>query len=84
MNNKKNVLYFEGNSMRDLHDNIDEWQEKNQKRLLSLSIEKDGGKFCCVGLSNPSEVTIVDSNGKSCIEKSTSSLASNAFIRCNR
>lgn len=31
------------------------------KRLLSTSIEKDGDKFCCIALSNPTEVSIVNS-----------------------
>jgi len=34
------------------------WQNDNQKRLLSLSIQKDGTVFCCIALTNPTEVFI--------------------------
>ena len=57
--NKRNLLYFEAASMAQLYDCMNNWQVENNKRLLSLSIEKDGGKFCCIGLSNPSEVVIM-------------------------
>ena len=30
-NNKHNMLYFEGSSMRELHNNMDEWQRNNKK-----------------------------------------------------
>jgi len=63
-NNKENSLYFESLTMRGLFDQIQCWQKNNGKRLLSTSIEKDGDKFCCIALSNPSEVTLVDSLGK--------------------
>jgi hypothetical protein len=58
--NKRNLLYFEAVSMRELFDSIQIWQNENDKRLLSLSIERDGGKFCCIALTNPSEMIIVD------------------------
>ena len=59
-NNKRNILYFESNSMKDLHDNMNEWQVENKKRFLSLSINEDQGKYCCIALTNPTEVVIVD------------------------
>ena len=66
MENKKNLLYFEGSSMKELYQNMEDWQNENQKRLLSLSIEKEDDIYCCIGLSNPTEVTIVDFLGDVC------------------
>ena len=63
-NNKHNILYFEGQSMKQLHSNMDEWQKDNQKRFLSMSINKDGDNYCCIALINPlglvSEVLIAN------------------------
>ena len=61
--NKLNILYFEGSSMRELHDTMDGWQQKNRKRFLSMGIQKESEKFCCIALTNPSEVIIVDGDG---------------------
>ena len=58
-NNKHNILYFEGSSMRVLHNTMDEWQKENEKRFLSMSVNKDGDSYCCIALTNPSEVVIV-------------------------
>ena len=58
--NKQNLLYFEALSMRGLHERMEEWQNENQKRFLSVSIERDNGKVCCIALTNPTEVIIVD------------------------
>lgn len=46
--------------MRELYDCMHEWQVANQKRLLSVSVQQDSGRFCCIALTNPSEVVIVD------------------------
>ena len=59
-NNKHNILYFEGSSMRVLHNTMDEWQKENEKRFLSMSVNKDGDSYCCIALTNPSEVVIVN------------------------
>lgn len=59
--NKKNIIYFENRTMRGLFEDIEAWQNTNMKRLLSTSIERDGDNFCCIALSNPTEVSIVDS-----------------------
>ena len=59
--NKRNLLYFEAPSMRKLHKEMDEWQEENRKRLLSITINKDGENYCCIALTNPTEVVICDS-----------------------
>lgn len=58
--NKNNLLYFESDSMRGLYETMVEWQHANSKRLLSTNIQQDNGKYCCIALSNPSEVFIVD------------------------
>jgi hypothetical protein len=56
--NKHNLHYFEGKSMKDLYETIEKWQKTNGKRLLSTAIQKDKGKFCCIALCNPTEVII--------------------------
>ena len=60
--NKRNLQYFENASMKGLYGDMEDWQNTNQKRLLSTSIQKDGDMFCCVALSNPSEVIICNSD----------------------
>jgi hypothetical protein len=62
--NKRNILYFESSSMRKLYKRLREWQRKNNKRFLSISIHKDNGKFCCIALTNPTAVVIADGDGK--------------------
>ncbi len=61
--NKHNLLYFENESMRGLYEDMEAWQNGNNKRLLSVSIETDAGKFCCIALTNPTEVVIVTGSG---------------------
>jgi hypothetical protein len=61
--NKRNLLYFECDTMRGLFDSMENWQNANNKRLLSLSIQQDGGNFCCIALTNPSEVVITNYRG---------------------
>jgi hypothetical protein len=58
--NKRNIHYFEASSMRDLYSVIDEWQIESKKRLLSINVERDGDSFCCIALTNPTEVIIMD------------------------
>ena len=57
------LLYFESSSMRGLYDCMETWQTTNQKRLLSISIQQDGGSFCCIALTNPTEVVITNTKG---------------------
>ncbi len=57
-NNKRNLLFFEAASMRGLHAMLDTWQEENQKRFLSVCVQRDGDWFCCIALTNPTEVII--------------------------
>jgi hypothetical protein len=62
--NKFNLLYFEGSSMKELYDTMENWQITYRKRLLSTNIQKDKGKFCCIALSNPTEVVICSGSGE--------------------
>jgi len=61
--NKRNLQYFEAQSMEGLFDALQTWQLEHEKRFLSLDIQNDQGKFCCIALTNPSEVVITDSSG---------------------
>ena len=58
--NTRNLHYFEAPSMRKLFTKLEEWQAENQQRLLSVSVLNDQGVFCCIALTTPSEVIIVD------------------------
>ena len=62
--NKRNLLFFEAPTMRELFADMDEWQATNRKRLQSVSVQPDGDGFACIALSNPTEVIIVDGYGK--------------------
>ena len=57
--NKHNVLDFESCSMRKPHGCFGKWPSANHKRFLTTSIRRDRGKFCCLALTNPSEVVIL-------------------------
>jgi hypothetical protein len=59
-NNKRNLRYFEAQSMRDLYEGMESWQIEHQKRLLSVNIQREEHGFSCIALTNPSEVIIVD------------------------
>jgi len=61
--NKHNVHYFQGSSMKSLYTAIEGWQNQNKRRFLSLSIERDGDNFCCIALTNPTEMIIVRGEG---------------------
>ena len=61
--NKRNLLYFEAPSMKELFAEMDEWQATHRKRLQSVSIQPDGGSFAAIALSNPTEVIIVNGYG---------------------
>ena len=61
--NKQNLLYFESHSMKSLYEDVEAWQEKNGKRLLSANIQKEGERFCCVALTNPMEVALCSADG---------------------
>jgi hypothetical protein len=61
--NKRNLVYFEDRSMPGLYASMDEWQQANKRRLLSVSIQQDGGNYCCIALTNPTEVVITSGDG---------------------
>lgn len=61
--NKHNIHYFESSSMRGLYESIDTWQHANNRRLLSISIQQDGDNYCCIALTNPTEVIITNHDG---------------------
>jgi len=58
--NKRNLHWFEAPSMRELYTSLDEWQTQHRKRFASLSVQQDGSTFCCIAVTNPTEVIIVD------------------------
>jgi hypothetical protein len=58
--NKRNLHYFEASSMRQLFAVVDAWQVEHRTRFLSLNVERDGDGFCCIALTNPMEIIIVD------------------------
>ena len=43
-----------------LYEQLQSWQDDQQKRLLSTNIQLDCGKYCCIALTNPTEVVITD------------------------
>lgn len=63
--NKRNLVYFENPSMRGLYASMDEWQQVNNRRLLSISVQQDRGNYCCIALTNPTEVVITSIDGNS-------------------
>jgi hypothetical protein len=62
--NKRNLIYFENPSMRGLYECMDEWQQANNRRLLSISVQQDSGNYCCIALTNPTEVIITSPDGR--------------------
>ena len=63
MKNKQNLQFFEATSMKGLYKNMQEWQVKNEKRLLSTDIQQDGDMFTCIALTNPTEVVLCNDEG---------------------
>jgi hypothetical protein len=61
--NKHNLVYFENPSMHGLYACMEEWQHANNRRLLSISVQPDGGNYCCIALTNPTEIVITDEDG---------------------
>lgn len=61
--NKNNLMYFESSTVKGLYETMENWQKTYKKRLLSTNIQKDKGKFCCIALTNPTEVIIMDGGG---------------------
>ena len=67
--NKLNLQYFESTSMRGLYEMIENWQQENRKRLLSVNVQKDGENFCCIALTNFMEVWVSGPSGLSVHER---------------
>jgi len=72
--NKRNLHYFEESSMRDLYAAIEAWQLESKHRLLSLDIQRDADRFCCIALTNPMEVIIMDGYGEGGVDVSDHAL----------
>lgn len=62
--NKRNLVYFENPTMRGLYGSMEEWQQTSNRRLLSVNVQHDGDNFCCIALTNPTEVVITSVDGK--------------------
>ena len=62
--NRRNLIYFENSSMRRLYLSMEEWQEVNNRRFLSISIQQDNGNYCCIALMSPAEVVITSADGR--------------------
>jgi hypothetical protein len=63
LRDKHNVLFFSAASMRELYDQISNWQKEHQKKILSFDIHRDQDEFCAIVATNPMEVIIVDGKG---------------------
>jgi hypothetical protein len=61
--NKRNLVFSESPSMRRLYECMDEWQQANNRRLLSVSVQRDEDNYCCIALTNPTEVVITSLHG---------------------
>ena len=73
--NKHNLQFFEASSMQGLYALMNSWQSESRKRFLSVSIQVDRGMFCCIALTNPTEVVICDGNGQDQARVLTGSLS---------
>ncbi len=58
--NKRNLQDFEAPSVRELFAAMQAWQVDNNQRFHSLHVEHDAGSYCCIALTNPTEVIIKD------------------------
>ena len=72
--NKLNLRYFQAPSMNELFVQMQDWQAKNRKRLQSVNVERDGDLFCCIALTNPTEVIIVDGYSEGGVDVSSHAL----------
>ena len=63
--NKRNLVYFENSSMHGLYKCMEEWQQASNRRLLSISVQQDGSNYCCIALTNPTEVVITKRHSRS-------------------
>src|SRR5438128_5888402 len=47
------IEYFENSSMRELYLDMEVWQQTNDRRLLSITVQRDDGNYCCIALTEP-------------------------------
>ena len=78
--NKRNILYFESDCKHSLYETMVKWQVENNKRLLSLNIQADQDNYCCIALTNPTEVIICDGNATTVAEASRQVIVSNGNL----
>jgi hypothetical protein len=81
--NKRNLVYFENPSMRGLYACMDEWQQANNKRLMSISVQQDNSNYCCIALTNPTEVVITSADGYSYAGVDRNGLHVTGFVYTN-
>ena len=55
---KRNLQFFVGSSTQAL------WQEAQYKRILSLSVSRDAETFCCIALTNLTDVVGTSYDGQ--------------------
>jgi hypothetical protein len=60
---KHNLLYFESPSMRGLHESMNTWQLDNNRRISSVSVQRDGGNYCAIAVGGPIEATVTSTDG---------------------
>jgi hypothetical protein len=60
---KHSLQYFESPSMRGLHETMNTWQLDHNRRLSSISIQRDGDNFCAISLAGPIEITVTSTDG---------------------
>ncbi len=56
--NKRNIHFFQNPTMAGLYSDMDQWQETHRKRFAPIDVQKDADQFCCIALTNPTEVII--------------------------
>lgn len=61
---ERTLLYFEGQSVRNLYDQMDEWQRVNHRHLSSVSVQQEGHGYSAIALAHPLEVVITSASGK--------------------
>lgn len=61
--NKGNICFFDGSSMAELYEALQQWQNENGKRFLSITIQPDRGRFCCIALTDPTGVVRTEDRG---------------------
>lgn len=51
-----NLLYFEASSMKELYECMQNWQDKNRQFFLTVNIQQEDAKFCCIASINPEDL----------------------------